>query len=116
MDEGELGKAIGRLEAGQEQQRELSQAILERLDQIPVRCADHQRECRAAVDRAIDEESDTRQRQVGAAFAQLNAHAAHLRPTTVGDVLGWAWRLGAGVAAVSAGSLAVHALILAVRR
>jgi hypothetical protein len=35
------------------------------------------------------------------------------QPTTVRDVWGWAWRVGAGAAAVSGGALAVRALVLA---
>ena len=35
-------------------------------------------------------------------------------PTTVRDVWGWAWRVGAGAAAVSGGALAVRALVLAI--
>jgi hypothetical protein len=85
---GEHGAALERIEA--------------RLGEIPGLCYEHRSEC-------VSE----REQAEAKASKRLDTLEAAQQPTTVRDVWGWAWRLGAGTAAVSGGALVVRALIVA---
>ena len=106
MDIIDLAQQIAEMRGEFKRSCGATQETLERIEgrmaEWPVLCAEHRSACtvdRDAIERGIE--------------CRVHALEAAQQPTTVRDVWGWAWRLGAGAAGVAGGALAVRALVMA---